>query len=98
MCIMRTPYAKALILMHNINVMHQERNIGKSILSTCMTFADKTKDNHKTRKDLAQLCNRLSLELKSSGGKSHVSFCLEPKKRNIDLVEKSEIFRWVRRF
>jgi hypothetical protein len=23
------PYAKALILMHNINVMHQERNIGK---------------------------------------------------------------------
>jgi hypothetical protein len=43
------PYTKALILMHNIDVMHQERNVGESILSTCMSFADKTKDNHKTR-------------------------------------------------
>jgi hypothetical protein len=46
------PCAKALILMHNIDIMHQERNIVESILSTCMTFADKTKDNHKARKDL----------------------------------------------
>jgi hypothetical protein len=51
-------YAKALILMHNINIMHQEHNVGESILSTCMAFADKIKDNHKVRKDLAQLCNR----------------------------------------
>jgi hypothetical protein len=50
-------YAKMLILMHNIDVMHQECNVGESILSTCMTFADKTKDNHKAIKDLAQLCN-----------------------------------------
>jgi hypothetical protein len=50
------PYAKALILMHN-NVMHWERIIGESILSTCMTFTDKTKDNHNARKNLAQLCN-----------------------------------------
>jgi hypothetical protein len=46
------PCAKAMILMHNIDIMHQERNIVESILSTCMTFADKTKDNHKARKDL----------------------------------------------
>jgi hypothetical protein len=51
------PYTKALILMHNIDVMHQERIIGESILSTCMSFANKTKDNHKARKDLAQLYN-----------------------------------------
>jgi hypothetical protein len=51
-------YDKALILMHNINIMHQEHNVGESILSTCMAFADKIKDNHKVRKDLAQLCNR----------------------------------------
>jgi hypothetical protein len=47
------PYVKALILMHNIDVLHQERNVGESILSTCMSFMDKTKDNHKARKDLA---------------------------------------------
>jgi hypothetical protein len=51
------PYVKPLILMHNINVMHQERNIGESILSICMSFTNKMKDNHKARKNLAQLCN-----------------------------------------
>jgi hypothetical protein len=51
------PYAKALILMYNIDIMHQERNIGESILSTCTAVANKTKDNHKAMKDLAQLCN-----------------------------------------
>jgi hypothetical protein len=76
------PYAKVLILMHNINTMHQEHNVGESILSTCMAFAEKIEDNHKARKDLAQLCNRLSLELKSSGGKPHVPFCLKPKEKN----------------
>jgi hypothetical protein len=66
--------------------MHQEHNIGESILSTCMTFTDKTKDNHKVRKDLAQLCNRLSLELKSSGSKPQTQFCLKPKERKEVLI------------
>jgi hypothetical protein len=44
-------YAKALILMHNIDVLHQEYNVGESILSTCMGFTDKTKDNQNARKD-----------------------------------------------
>jgi hypothetical protein len=79
-------YAKALILMHNIDVMHQECYVGESILSTCMAFADKTKDNHKARKDLAQLCNRSSLELKSSGGKTRAPFCLKPKERKEVLI------------
>jgi hypothetical protein len=51
------PCTKALILMHNIDVMHRECTVGESILSTCMAFMEKTKDNHKARKDLAQLCN-----------------------------------------
>jgi hypothetical protein len=37
----------ALIVMHNIDVMHQECNMGESIISTCMSFPDKTKDNMK---------------------------------------------------
>jgi hypothetical protein len=80
------PYAKALILMHNIDVMHQECNVGEGILSTCMAFTDKTKDNHKASKNLAQLCNRSSLELKSSGGKPRVPFCLKPKDRKEVLI------------
>jgi hypothetical protein len=75
------PYAKSLILMHNNDGMHQKHHVGESVLSTCMAFADKTKDNHKAMKDLAQLCNRPTLELKSSGGKPHVPFSLKPKER-----------------
>jgi hypothetical protein len=72
--------------MHNIDVMHPECNIGETILSTCKAFADKTKDNHKARKDLAQLCNRPSLELKSSDGKPRAPFCLKPKERKEVLI------------
>jgi hypothetical protein len=72
--------------MHNIDIMHQERNIGESILSTCMSFTDKTKDNHKARKDLALLCNRPSLELKSRGGKSRAPFCLKARDRKEVLI------------
>jgi hypothetical protein len=80
------PYAKARILMHNIDIMHQELNVGKSILSTCMAFMDKRKDNHKARKDLALLRNRPRLELKSCSGKPHALFCLKPKDRNEILI------------
>jgi hypothetical protein len=79
-------YAKVLILMHNIDIMHQERNIGESILSTCKSFTDKTKDNHKARKDLALLCNRPSLELKSHGGKPLAPFCLKARDRKDVLI------------
>jgi hypothetical protein len=30
------PYMPTLILMHNIDVVHQERNMGERIISTCM--------------------------------------------------------------
>jgi hypothetical protein len=80
------PYVKVLILMHNIDVMHQERNVYESILSTHMCFVDKTKDNQKARKDLAQLCNRPTLELTTSGGKPRVPFCLKYKERKEALI------------
>jgi hypothetical protein len=79
-------YTKALILMHNIDIMHQECNVGESILSTCMTFMDKTKDNHKVRNDLARYYNRPSLKLKSSDGKPRAPFCLKSKERKEVLI------------
>jgi hypothetical protein len=47
---------------------------------------DKTKDNQMARKDLAQLCNRPSLELNSSGGKPRAPFYLKPKERKEVLI------------
>jgi hypothetical protein len=44
------PYSKSLILMHNIDVMHQECNVAESIVMMCMDFLDKTKDDKKREK------------------------------------------------
>jgi hypothetical protein len=76
--LLELPYMMVLSIMHNIDGMHQERNMGESIISTCMGFPRKTKDNRKARKDLVELCNRPTLELKEIGGKPHTSFCLKP--------------------
>ncbi len=63
-CLWEHPYAKALILPHNINLMHQETNVVKSIISMCFDITGFSKDNVNARKDLAALCNRPSLEPK----------------------------------
>jgi hypothetical protein len=63
------PYAHILILMHNIDVMHQERNVTESIVSTCLDIMGKTKYNFKAQRDIADICNRPLLELNERGGK-----------------------------
>jgi hypothetical protein len=78
-----------LILMHNINVIHQECNMGESIISTCMSFLGKTKDNRKAQQDLVELCNCPSLELKVNGGKPRASFYLKSQQRK-------EVMRWMK--
>jgi hypothetical protein len=67
--------------MHNIDVMHQERNIAESIVSMCMDIMSKTKDNFKARRDIAHICNHPSLELDERGGKCRAPFCLKVKDR-----------------
>jgi hypothetical protein len=47
-----------------LNLMHQERNIAKSIISMCCNVTSFSKDNINARKDLVALCNRLSLKPK----------------------------------
>lgn len=71
---------KALILMHNINVMHQDHNVSESIISLCMDM-ENTKDNDKSQIDLTDICNRPTLELTNSGRKPHVPLCIKPKDR-----------------
>jgi hypothetical protein len=74
-------YTHALILMHNIDVMYQERNVAESIISTRLDITGKTKDNFKARRDIAGICNCLSLELDKRGGKRRALFCLKVKDR-----------------
>jgi hypothetical protein len=83
-------YAHALIFMHNIDVMHYECNVAESIVSTCLSVTGKTKDNFKARIDIAEICNRPSLELDERGGKRCAPFCLQVQNRK-------EVMRWMKR-
>jgi hypothetical protein len=93
-CLWKLSYAKALILPHNINLMHQERNIMESIISMCFDVTGFLKDNANARKDLANLCNHPSMEPKLNAKenlkRTHAPYCLKP-------TERKEIHRWLKK-
>jgi hypothetical protein len=70
-------------------VMHQERNMGESIISTCMNITDKTKDNPKARKDLALICRRPTIEIGENQKKPHAPFSIKPKR-------KKQLMKWLK--
>jgi hypothetical protein len=88
------PYAKALILPHNIDLMHQERNIAESIISMCFHVTDFSKDNIIAWKDLAALCSRPLLEAKRNATENlkrpQTPYCLKS-------TERKEILRWLKK-
>lgn len=90
----RLPYFHMLVLPHNIDVMHNEKNVAEAIFNTCFDILDKTKDNVKARLDQAALCNRPELNLvkKQPSGqwvKPRADFCL-------NRTQKKEILEWFR--
>lgn len=74
------PYFEKLLIRHNIDVMHNEKNMAEALLVTCLDISEKTKDNVKARLDLASICDRPQYHLreKSNGGweKPRALFCL----------------------
>jgi hypothetical protein len=88
------PYAQSLILIHNIDAMHQECNVAERIVSMCIDIMGKTKNNFKAWRDITHVCNCPSLELDERGGRPHAPFCLKVKDRKSDeMDEKIEIPR-----
>jgi hypothetical protein len=49
------PYWESLLIHHNLDVMHIEKNICESLLGTLLGLAGKCKDNEKARLDLQEL-------------------------------------------
>jgi hypothetical protein len=92
-CLWELPYAKALILSHNIDLMHQEQNIAESIMSMCLDVTGFTKDNMNARKDLADICDRPNMEAKPNArgnlGRTKAPYCLKP-------TERKEVLRWLK--
>jgi hypothetical protein len=93
-CLWKLSYAKALILPHNIDLMQQERNIAKNIISMCLDVTSVSKDNMNTRRDLAALCDHPLLEVKTNAKgnltRPRASYCLKPAKRK-------EILKWLKK-
>jgi hypothetical protein len=52
----RLPYCDDLLLPHNIDVMHTQKNITEKIWATIMDIPDKSKDNIKARVYLSAFC------------------------------------------
>jgi hypothetical protein len=68
---MRLPYFDDLLLSHNIDVMHTEKNVTETLWATIMDIPDKSKDNVKARVDLSTLCDRPKQEMQPPrGGKT----------------------------
>ena len=97
----RIPYIDDLLLPHNIDVMHTEKNWGEALFGIVMDN-DKTKDNVKARVDLATLCDRPRYEMKTprpgrKWRKTLTDFVLTrpQKRRSIRVDSKVTIPRWV---
>jgi Transposase family tnp2/Domain of unknown function (DUF4218)/Transposase-associated domain len=57
------PYWKHLLLRHNLDVMHIEKNICDNVIGTVLNIPGKTKDNAKARLDLQDMGIRPELQL-----------------------------------
>jgi len=54
----RLPYFNDLLLPHNIDVMHTEKNVTEALWATLMDIPDKTKDNP-IMKNIRNTCNTM---------------------------------------
>ena len=91
--LIQLPYFDDLLLPHNIDVMHTERNVAEALWATIMDIPDKLKDNVKARVDLAMLCDRPNQHMKlPSRGKTW-------RRPKADFVlsktQKREVLEWI---
>uniref|UniRef100_A0A1J3EA53 Transposase-associated domain-containing protein n=1 Tax=Noccaea caerulescens TaxID=107243 RepID=A0A1J3EA53_NOCCA len=82
------PYWKDHLLRHNLDVMHIEKNFFDNIMNTILNVQGKSKDNLKSRLDLAQICKRSELEISRDGKQPIPSFRLSAD-------AKRALFDWV---
>ncbi|KAL5699749.1 THO complex subunit 7 [Ranunculus cassubicifolius] len=82
------PYWKDLLLRHNLDVMHIEKNNGVSWVGTLLDMEGKTKDSMRARQDLELMGIRKSLHPKPKGGKNYT---LPAARYTMDLHEKRRL-------
>ncbi|XP_074278240.1 uncharacterized protein LOC141601834 [Silene latifolia] len=60
------PYWRKLLIRHNLDVMHIEKNVFDQIINTVMEVKGKTKDTISARRDMAKHCKRRKLNVNES--------------------------------
>ncbi|KAK9048019.1 hypothetical protein SSX86_033019 [Deinandra increscens subsp. villosa] len=78
------PYWHKLLIRHNIDVMHVEKNVCENVLGTLLNIVGKTKDTEKARLDLQDMNIRKELHLVLKNGrwfKPHALYVLTREER-----------------
>ena len=78
------PYWQTLLVRHNLDVMHIEKNVCEAIIGTLLDIPGKTKDGINARKDLHELKIRENLTPVSKGNRTF----LPPAKYTLSRKEK----------
>lgn len=76
------------MLRQNLNVMHIEKNVFDNIMNTILNRLEKTKNNLKSRLDVADICVRSELHITSDGKVKIPNFRVSP-------VAKKMLFDWM---
>ena len=86
------PYWSTMMLRHNLDVMHIEKNICENVLATLMNIEGKTKDNVKARLDLELLGIRKELHIQKDGDK----FLMPIACYTLALAERRALCEWLK--
>ncbi|XP_059650446.1 uncharacterized protein LOC132296251 [Cornus florida] len=86
------PYWKTILLRHNLDVMHIEKNICDSVLGTLLDIEGKTKDTFKSRLDLEAMGIRKELHLRRNGEK----FEMPQARYTLSKNNKRQLCEWLK--
>jgi hypothetical protein len=70
----RLPYWHKLMLRHNLDAMHIEKNICESLIATILNITGKTKDTTKARLDMKDLGTKKELQFVEDGDSCEMPF------------------------
>ncbi|CAH9057817.1 unnamed protein product [Cuscuta epithymum] len=77
------PYWKDLLIRHNLDVMHIEKNFFENIFYTILGVPGKSKDHTQGTIDMEQICHRPSMERESRGKYPKARFTLSNEQKGV---------------
>ena len=80
----------SLLIRHNLDVMHIEKNVFENVFNMVMNVPGKTKDASKSRQELNEYCRRPELK-KAKGMTKYPKSCY-----TLDKIRKQVLCEWVK--